>query len=254
MPALIRLGEKGRSVRYGILGDIHGNIEALDAVLEGLRAAKVDRFISVGDIVGYGADPGACIDRIREIEAVVVAGNHDWAVVDLLDTSFFNVYAKAAVDWTAESLSDEHKTWLSELPLVQTVDDQVTVVHATLDCPDQFEYIQTYYDAARTINAMTSPICVVGHSHVPLAFLMKDSLALSVATTIDLTGVSKALINVGSIGQPRDENPKAAYAVYDSETNRYELHRTQYDMKTTIRKICDAGLPQILADRLKFGR
>lgn len=241
-------------MRYGLLGDIHSNIEALDAVLGQMAEIGVDRHVSVGDIVGYGADPSACIARIREIGATVVAGNHDWAVIERLDTSFFNVYAKAAVDWTASQLSDVEKAWLSELPLVQTVDEHLTVVHATLDAPEQFDYIQTYYDAARSINAMEVPVCVVGHSHVPLAFLMRDSLALSVAPHIDLEGVSRALINVGSIGQPRDENPKAAFAVYDSATRQYELHRTQYDMRTTIEKIADAGLPQILGDRLKFGR
>ena len=143
-------------MRYGILGDIHGNIEALDAVLELLRERDVDHFISVGDIVGYGADPVACIERIQEIGATVVAGNHDWAAVGKLDTAFFNVYAKSAVDWTTDQLSPEHRTWLAELPLTARAGEDITVAHATLDAPEQFDYIQTYYDAARSINAATS--------------------------------------------------------------------------------------------------
>jgi len=241
-------------LRYGILGDIHGNIEALDAVLALLEEQDVDHFISVGDIVGYGADPVACIDRIRDIGATVVAGNHDWAAVGKLDTAFFNVYAKSAMDWTSEQLDKEHKDWLLNLPLSVQVSDEITVAHATLDAPDQFDYIQTYYDAARSINAMETPVCFLGHSHVPLAFLAQETLTLSVSTRIDLTDISKALINVGSIGQPRDENPKAAYAYLDTKTNIYELRRATYAMDKTCLKIEKAGLPQILSDRLKFGR
>ncbi|MCA9320893.1 MAG: metallophosphoesterase family protein [Planctomycetes bacterium] len=241
-------------MRYGILGDIHGNLEALETVLELLAEEGVDHYVSVGDVVGYGADPGACLDRVRNLGATVVAGNHDWAVVGKLDTSFFNVYAKAAVDWTADQLTAEQRQWLENLPLTVTLEDQVSVAHSTLDTPEQFDYIQTYYDAARSINAMRTPVCFLGHSHVPLAFLKQENLTLSVATVLDLTNVERALINVGSIGQPRDENPKAAYGLYDSSTREYRLRRTTYDIRRTCEKIEQAGLPRILADRLKFGR
>ncbi|MCB9833520.1 MAG: metallophosphoesterase family protein [Planctomycetes bacterium] len=241
-------------MRYGILGDIHGNLEALDAVLSSLAKEGVDRVLSVGDVVGYGADPSACIGRLRDIDAAVVAGNHDWAVVGKLDTTFFNFYAKEAVDWTASVLGRDELEWLGGLPLVRELDGLITVGHATLVDPEQFEYIQSYYDAARSINVMRTPVAVLGHSHVPLAFLMKDSLALSVATRLDLREVRRALINVGSVGQPRDENPKAAYALYDAATGSYRLNRVRYDMRSTCDKIRQAGLPGILADRLRFGR
>ncbi len=241
-------------MRYGILGDIHGNLEALETVVAGLRKEGVDHFISVGDVVGYGADPSACIQVLRDIKATVVAGNHDWAAIGKLDTTFFNVYAKEAVDWTADTLSDEERRWIGDLPLIKIVDDNITVGHATLFEPDRFNYIQTYYDAARSINTMETPLAVLGHSHVPLAFLMNESLRLSVATKIDLSKIKKALINVGSIGQPRDENAKAAYALYDSETQIYRLKRARYDIRKTCSKILEVGLPQILAERLKYGR
>jgi diadenosine tetraphosphatase ApaH/serine/threonine PP2A family protein phosphatase len=241
-------------VIYGLLGDIHSNIEALDAVLLRLREAGAEKFLSVGDIVGYGADPSACIRRIREIDATVVAGNHDWAVTGRLDTTFFNVYAREAVEWTREQLSPDELAWLADRPLTAQVDDLITVVHATLDDPARFDYIQTYYDAARTINAMKTPLCVVGHSHVPLAFLLEDSIRLVMNTSLKLGNCERALLNVGSIGQPRDENPKAACGIYDSETGRYQLERVPYDMGTTGEKIRQAGLPGILADRLRFGR
>lgn len=241
-------------MRYGILGDIHGNLEALETVVAGLEKEGVDHFISVGDIVGYGADPSACISVVRELGATVVAGNHDWAAIGKLDATFFNVYAKEAVDWTASVLSKKEKDWIDSLPLTEIVNDEITVGHATISEPERFNYIQTYYDAARSINEMTTPVAVLGHSHVPLAFLMTDSLRLSVATKINLAETTRALINVGSIGQPRDENAKAAYGLYDSETQMYRLKRARYDIRTTCSKIRDAGLPQILAERLKYGR
>ena len=241
-------------MRYGILGDIHGNIEALETVVEALKKEGVDRFISVGDIVGYGADPSACIQLVQDLGATVVAGNHDWAAVGKLDATFFNVYAKEAIDWTAAALNEEERAWISSLPLVEIVDDLITVGHATLCEPEKFQYIQTYYDAARSINEMTTPIAVLGHSHVPLAFLMNDSLRLSVATRIELKDTHRALINVGSIGQPRDENAKAAYALYDSESGIYRLKRARYNIRRTCERIHKEGLPQILAERLKYGR
>ena len=241
-------------MRYGVLGDIHGNIEALETVISCLEKDGVDHYISVGDVVGYGADPSACIAKLQELKATVVAGNHDWAVIGKLDTAFFNVYAKEAVDWTRDHLKPEELKWLADLPLIATLHDEVTVGHATIADPESFDYIQTYYDAARSINDMQTTVAFLGHSHVPLAFLMKESLALSVATKLDLSTVSRALINVGSIGQPRDENPKAAYALYDSETRQYRLGRARYDIRGACEKIKAAGLPTLLADRLKFGR
>ncbi len=241
-------------MRYGILGDIHGNLEALETVVSGLQKEGVDHFISVGDIVGYGANPRECIQIVQDLNATVVAGNHDWAAIGKLDATFFNVYAKQAVDWTSSVLSKADTDWLKALPLIQVVDNEITVGHATIADPDQFNYIQTYYDAARSINEMKTHVAVLGHSHVPLAFLMNESLRLSVSTKIDLSKTKKALINVGSIGQPRDENAKAAYGLYDSETQTYRLKRARYDIRTTCKKIIDAGLPQILAERLKYGR
>ena len=241
-------------MRYGILGDIHANIQALDAVLGELARERVDHYISVGDIVGYGGDPTTCIDRVRSIKATVVAGNHDWAVVGKLDTSFFNVYAKAAVDWTASVLSADEKAWLANLPLSTELENHITVAHATVDAPEHFDYIQTYYDAVRSINAMKTPVAFTEHSHVPVAFLVKDSLSLSMEAHISLQGVHRALVNVGSIGQPRDENPMAAFALYDTQSREYELRRVRYDIKGACDRIRKVGLPAILAERLKFGR
>lgn len=241
-------------MRYGILGDIHGNLEALNVAVETLEHRGVDRFLQMGDLVGYGADPAPCIARIIELQATVVAGNHDWAVIGKLDTSFFNVYAREAVEWTRSHLSREDRRFLEELPLVEEVDDQVTLVHATLDQPEVFDYIQTYYDAHRSLKALRTLVCFMGHSHVPMAFLQKDTIVHSNSEHFALNDVEHALINVGSVGQPRDENPKTAFAIYDTDTHEYTLFREEYDSEMTGDKIRKAGLPPILGERLLYGR
>lgn len=241
-------------MRYAILGDIHGNLEALETAVRCLRRIGVDMFLQVGDLVGYGADPSACIQLIRDLRARVVAGNHDWAVIGKLDTAFFNVYAREAVAWTRSILSRGDLQFLENLPLVDEVDDNVTLVHATLDQPEAFDYIQTYYDAHRSLKALRTKACFMGHSHVPMAFLQKTSIVHTNSEHFDLTTVQRALINVGSIGQPRDENPKTAFAIYDSEKQDYTLYRERYSEQVTAEKIRKAGLPPILGERLLHGR
>ena len=188
------------------------------------------------------------------LDATVVAGNHDWAVIGKLDTSFFNVYAREAVEWTRARLSREDERYLESLSLVEVLDDDVTLVHATLDQPEVFDYIQTYYDAHRSLKALETPVCFMGHSHVPMAFLQRDAIVHTNQEQLDLTDVDRALLNVGSVGQPRDENPKTAYAVYDTDTREYTLYRDAYEPEITSEKIRRAGLPALLGERLLHGR
>jgi diadenosine tetraphosphatase ApaH/serine/threonine PP2A family protein phosphatase len=223
-------------------------------VLSHLKDAGIEQLISVGDIVGYGADPVQCIDLLIDNHAVVVSGNHDQAVTGRLDDSFFNLPARQAAAWTREQLDESRLCWLDNLPLTEIVDGCVTVAHATIHQPELFEYIQSYADAAYSLNALTTKVGFLGHSHVPAAFLKGDTLLYSAAPKLNLSETSRALINVGSIGQPRDENPKAACAVYDADNNLYELHRVAYDIEGAARAIIDAGLPDLLADRLVVGQ
>jgi diadenosine tetraphosphatase ApaH/serine/threonine PP2A family protein phosphatase len=188
------------------------------------------------------------------LNATIVAGNHDWAVIGKLDTSFFNVYARQAVEWTRSHLDRDDLHFLEDLPLVEEVDDWATLVHATLDQPEVFDYIQTYYDAHRSLRALRNQVCFMGHSHVPMAFLEGDHLVHTNAESLRLKGIAKALINVGSVGQPRDENPKTAFATYDSDEEVYTLFREAYDSERTGAKIRGAGLPAILGERLLYGR
>lgn len=243
-------------MKYGILGDIHSNITALEAVLEQFRQQDVEHIISVGDVVGYGAAPNACIAKLRELGATVVMGNHDAACIDRLDMLYFNPYAQAAVNWTRTVLDQDEMEWLGSLPLVQHL-EHCSVAHGTLFRPEQFDYIQQPGDADPSLDVMPLPVCFVGHTHFPVTMMrLRDDptrTAYTVEPEIDLDESYRALVNVGSVGQPRDEDPRAAYAVFDSDLNRVWIKRVAYDIEVEAQRMRAAGLPQMLSDRLFLG-
>ncbi len=243
-------------MRYGILGDIHANLSALEKVLAEIDREGVDRILSVGDVVGYGAAPQECIQALREVNAVVVKGNHDAACTGELDMKFFNPYARAAVEWTRTALGEGDLDWLRELPLVAH-ESHCCVAHGTLADPEFYEYIQSTEDADPSLDLLEDGVCFVGHTHVPVTILrLTDDpthTGYTVATEIDLADVSRALVNVGSVGQPRDENARTIYALYDSDEARIWLRRVEYDIEREAQRIRAAGLPNILAERLFLG-
>lgn len=241
-------------MRIAILADIHSNLEALEAVLGALSKTRIDRYVCVGDVVGYGADPVPCVAKVREICGVVVAGNHDWAVAGRLSLEFFNSYAREAIGWTRNQLGPADIAWLRDLPLQHDIEGLATLVHSTVHNPAAFDYLLTSYDAHLSMAVLELPLCFVGHSHIPITFMEKGGLGFTFSDTIDLAKIDKAIINPGSIGQPRDENPAASYAVYDTAKRRVTLHRIAYDVATASRKIERAGLPKVLADRLHVGK
>ena len=243
-------------MKYGILGDIHANLSALQAVLAALEKDHVDRILSVGDVVGYGAAPLECIRLVRAHDAVVVKGNHDAACVGELDVLYFNNYARSAVRWTQSVLSDDDCRWLTSLPMTASL-EHCSVAHGTFHKPELYDYVQSTTDADPSLDAMQLPVCFVGHTHYPVTLLrLKDDplrTAYTEDTEIDLSESHRALINVGSVGQPRDEDPRAAYAVYDSERERVWIKRVAYDIELEAARIRAAGLPSALADRLFLG-
>jgi len=243
-------------MKYGILGDIHGNLSALEAVLACLDEAGVETVISVGDVVGYGAAPRECIALLRERGAVVVKGNHDAACIGELDDSNFNPYARAAVAWTRAELTDDDIRWLAQLPMTATL-DHCQVAHGTLHRPELYDYVLSITDADPSLDVMVRPVCFVGHSHIPLTVMRfvdsPERSAYTFDTEIDLSQTTRALINVGSVGQPRDENPQTAYALYDSETRQVAIRRTNYDIELEATRIQNAGLPAVLHERLRLG-
>jgi predicted phosphodiesterase len=243
-------------MRYGILGDIHSNLSALQTVLARMDAAGVETLVSVGDVVGYGGAPSECIAILRERGAIVVKGNHDAACVGELDDRTFNPYARAAVAWTRTVLSASEKRWLSALPMVATL-QHCQIAHGTLHDPELYDYILSLSDADPSLDEMVRPACFVGHSHIPLTVMRfaddPQRTAYTYETEIDLSETVRALVNVGSVGQPRDENPDSAYALYDTRAKRVSILRTSYDIEAEIARIQAAGLPSVLGERLRLG-
>jgi diadenosine tetraphosphatase ApaH/serine/threonine PP2A family protein phosphatase len=206
--------------------------------------------------VGYGAAPSECIALLRERRAVVVKGNHDAACVNELDDRTFNPYARAAIAWTRTVLGSADKRWLENLPLVATL-EHCQVAHGTLHRPELFDYILSLSDADPSLDEMSRPVCFVGHSHIPLTVMRfadePRRTAYTYETEIDLSETAHALINVGSVGQPRDENCETAYALFDASEKRASILRVAYDIETEVARIAAAGLPPVLGERLRLG-
>jgi len=242
-------------VRYAVFGDIHANLHALEAVLAAYQQESIDVYLCTGDLVGYGPYPRECIQRTREICKHVVAGNHDLAVCEKLNLEFFNTYAKSAVMWTRQQLEPEQLEYLHRLPLSEVLDSDTTLSHATIYDPGAFDYIQTQYDAHLSLQEQRTTCGFVGHSHIPITFYLREGVvSWTMGSTIDLANCDKALVNVGSVGQPRDENPDAAYAIFDTEERRIWIKRAAYDVDAAAEAIAQRGLPSILGERLRLGK
>jgi predicted phosphodiesterase len=247
-------------MRYLVLSDIHANLEALDACLADARARGFEQTLVLGDLVGYGADPNAVIDRILALApTAVVRGNHDKVASGLERADGFNAVAKSAVRWTLDSLTPEHRAWLAALPPgPKLIDDLVEICHGTPF--DEDAYIFDESDALRAIHSSSRPLCLFGHTHCAVAFQLTDHLFEvdesfgKDDSQLHLESGVKYLVNPGSVGQPRDGDPRAAYAIADTTSRTVELHRLAYDMRRAQAKIVAVGLPDVLARRLAAGR
>ncbi|MDD5496318.1 MAG: metallophosphoesterase family protein [Candidatus Omnitrophica bacterium] len=241
-------------MRYGLISDIHGNLEAFQASLEALSKLNIDKYLCIGDIVGYGADPKACIALVKSLEPVaLVSGNHEWGVLGLLDLEYFNEYAKEAILWTKVALDKGDSDYLLSFRLIYK-DDGMTLVHGTLDHPEDFNYTLDINDAYISMKLMKTSLCFVGHSHVPGIFYSEgDGIKANAAPEVKIEEDRKYVVNIGSIGQPRDGDPRASYAVFDDEKKTVEIRRVAYDIKKAQEKILKAGLPGRLASRLSLG-
>jgi predicted phosphodiesterase len=240
-------------MRFAIFSDIHSNLEALEAVLADARKRKCTHFVCLGDIVGYNANPHECVERIRELDCPTVKGNHDEQASLSLSTSDFNELAERAIQWTRDNLTEEDKQWLRELPLQKKVRD-FTIVHATLDTPAQWGYVFNNLDAAASFTYQHTTACFFGHTHVPMVFIRDEGVRRERIDHIRIEPTKKYMINMGSVGQPRDGNWRAAYCIYDIENNLVEQLRVKYDLAVAQQKIIKAGLPRLLAERLALGR
>ncbi len=243
-------------MRYGIISDIHGNLEALERVIAILKKSSIDRYLCLGDLVGYGADPGACLESVRSLNPLTVVGNHDWALLHPEIIESFNKYAKKSILWTAEQISSPQKSYLDSLPLIKEMEDFI-LVHGSLDEPEKFNYVFNLRDIELNFQLLKKKICFFGHSHIPGIYscsLSQKRIELSSSGMVKFENEKKYLINVGSVGQPRDRNPAACFALFDTEEKTLWIKRCGYEIRKTQEKIVQAGLPKILAGRLAFGK
>jgi diadenosine tetraphosphatase ApaH/serine/threonine PP2A family protein phosphatase len=240
-------------MRFAIFSDIHANLEAFDAVMADARDRKCTDFVCLGDVVGYNANPHECAARVREMDCPIVKGNHDEQASLIESSRDFNEMAEQAIQWTRDNLAEEEKQWLRDLPLQRQVRD-FTMVHATLDTPEQWDYVFDNLHAAASFTHQQTTVCFFGHTHVPMAFIRDEGVHRVQTEQLRIEPSKKYFINVGSVGQPRDADWRAAYCVYDIENNSVEQRRVKYDVKAAQKKIIEVGLPHLLADRLAIGR
>ena len=241
-------------MKFAVLSDIHSNLEALKVVLDHTKAQQCTHYVCLGDIVGYGPNPKECLSIIRSLDCPVVMGNHDEYCAGEMDLTGFNPMASDAIKWTRQQLTEEERTWLRNLKYVRNV-ESFTIVHATLDLPEKWAYVFDRLAAQASFNYQHTPVCFNGHTHVPVAFVRGPTgIHGGLYTKIKIEVGRKSFINVGSIGQPRDRNPKSSYVVFDLDNNVIEIHRLDYDIAAVQKKIHAAGLPASLADRLAQGR
>lgn len=242
-------------MRYGIFSDVHSNLEAFAAVINAYKEEDIDQHLCVGDVVGYAVNPRECIDRLEEIAQVTVAGNHDWATVDLFSIDNFNHFAKEAIFWTKQNLDDRCRYFLKSLKLVYKNGD-LTLVHAMLDNPGDFDYLTDTYTAGETFRLLETNICFIGHTHVAGIFIQdkQGQIYYQEDNLIAVDDENKYIINVGSVGQPRDRNPYACYSIYDTSKKEVQIKRISYNNQTTRKKILAEGLPAFLGDRLLIGK
>lgn len=240
-------------MHYAVISDVHANLDALEAVLKDIKKRKAEGIIFLGDAVGYGPNPNECMATLNEKCRTLIAGNHDLAVAGLTDIGRFNEYAVAAILWTREVLTDKNKKIIEGLPIAKEMKkNNVLLVHSTPKEPDAWHYLYTLRDAEINFNFFDEKICFVGHSHQPAIIERMPSGEMVVhRDKVDLNESSRYIINAGSVGQPRDRDPRACYAIM---TERHvELVRVEYNIVLTQRKMREADLPLPLIERLERG-
>ena len=240
-------------MRYAILADIHGNLAAFEAVLQDIEErGGAEELWCLGDIVGYGPDPSECIALLRQYNHLCVAGNHDWAAIGKVAISDFNPDAAEACRWTARQLSPEDVRYLDNLPLTLSRDD-FTIVHGSPREPI-WEYVLSTQSATANLQFFETRFCLIGHSHLPVVFENAGGRCVLMELPAELRlGENRMIINPGGVGQPRDGDPRTAYAIYDDGAATIYHYRIPYDIEATQERMVKHGLPSFLATRLSYG-
>lgn len=251
-------------MRYLIISDIHANIVALDTVLDKVKDSSIDEVWCLGDVVGYGPDPNECVDRMREVADVCLVGNHDWAALGKIDPEEFNDYARKALEWTQAALTEESLAFLDDLEGAKDdVHPDFTLAHGSPRHPI-WEYLLYSTAAAENFAYFKTRFCLVGHTHKPIIFQQEQNApkehlpqafqpAINIPLPIGHTKGVRLIINPGSVGQPRDGDPRAAYAIYDDDAGDFTFYRVPYDIREVQRRMRKAKLPKRLIDRLEYG-
>lgn len=242
-------------MRYLIFSDLHSNLESLKSFAQIIETIDHDKKVFLGDLVDYGADPNACVDWVREKADIILAGNHDYAVLGKTELTYFNPDAYQACLWTRQELTRKNKDFLRTLTC-EIVEDGIHWVHSSPFEPEQWHYVVSRADGKINFDHFSTQVCFLGHSHRPLVIEQaRDGTITDCAspTAWELKPDCRTIVNVGSLGQPRDGNPQPSFVIYDSTAGKVEFQRYDYDVATAQRKILDNGLPSFLAERLGVG-
>jgi len=237
-------------MRYAIFSDIHSNLEALETAVSHAEDQKIDSWMVLGDTVGYGANPNECFEWVIKNADLFIMGNHEKAVIDPKVREWFNPLAREAIIWTEGQMADKLKKEIQPLPFLK-IDKNITWTHGSPDAPETFKYLTHFDDTGSSFKAMENDVCFVGHTHVPCCFcLSKKSAEYLKSGTVNLKIGDRYILNPGSVGQPRDRDPRLAYGIYDDQKRTFEIFRLDYKNEKAAEKIRKAGLPRYLADRL----
>ncbi len=240
-------------MRLVIISDIHANLEAFEATLRRIDEIKPDKILCLGDIIGYGPNPNECVKIVKNKVDISLAGNHEYGVLGRTDLQTFSENARIACEWTGDVLSDGSFSYIKGFP-IGLVDEDIFLVHSTPINPERWGYILTTRDASHQFLGFSESVCLVGHSHLPVCFEEESGMCeLTENNSLCLQKGKRYIINFGSVGQPRDYDPRASFGVIDTEERRVQLIRVTYDIERVQRKIIDNGLPLFLAERLKIG-
>lgn len=231
-------------MRIALISDIHSNLEALNAVIDELNKIGYDELICLGDIIGYGPEPEACLNIVFEKANVIIKGNHEQALIQPELFINFNQYAKDTLLWTLENISEKSAKRISYLKTKHSIED-ILFVHSNPTCPESWDYITNYFDAKKYIDGMDCSLCFIGHSHIEAVYKKNNEYPLSKE--------NKTIINPGSVGQPRDKKNTASFGIFDTDKWNYTNYRVKYDIMVTYNKIINNKLPMFLAERLLKG-
>lgn len=237
-------------MRLALFSDIHANLEALEAALQHAASQKIDSYAVLGDSVGYGANPNECFEWVTKAAHISIAGNHEKAVIDPSLRKSFNPLAHEAIIWTEGKMDEKFKEKIHKLPYLK-IDKGITFVHGSPDSPEEYRYLLSFEDAEPSFRHFDQDICFVGHTHVPACFCQNARTAAHLAPgLLPLARSERYILNPGSVGQPRDRDPRLAYGIFDEDKRTFEIVRLPYDNTKAANKIRKAGLPRYLADRL----